>query len=188
MTVSSSAEAASCHQCKSRRLLSELHYCSNMPAPRRQCRKKFCDGCLDKFYNGASPEAGKEDKWQCPSCRGFCCCAACVRRLNPESRPVRRRSYDEPMEVSHLNIIASSPEALIDQGARALLYSVSQHQQVQKKVVQYASMQGVSEQQRVGAIVQLLSQVAFPDAWSHSKQQQNFPTTAFESSMHHQGA
>jgi hypothetical protein len=45
----------SCHQCKSRQDKSALSYCmnqkTNLPEnSNRPCRKKYCDGCLNKFY------------------------------------------------------------------------------------------------------------------------------------------
>lgn len=76
---------SSCHQCKSRCTLSSLILCKNTPATkgkgkRQGCRKKYCDRCLNKFYNENSPVPGQEIKWACPACRGICRCAACRRQ------------------------------------------------------------------------------------------------------------
>ena len=42
---------SSCHQCKSRRSLQDLIFCTNIVDKKnKHCRKKYCDGCLKKFY------------------------------------------------------------------------------------------------------------------------------------------
>jgi hypothetical protein len=51
----------SCHQCKSRQDKAFLSYCKNQKTnlpenSNRPCRKKYCDGCLTKFYNEKHPE------------------------------------------------------------------------------------------------------------------------------------
>lgn len=76
---------SSCHQCKSRCTLASLILCKNTPSSktkgkRQGCRKKYCDRCLNKFYNENSPVPGQEHKWSCPACRGICRCAACRRQ------------------------------------------------------------------------------------------------------------
>ena len=99
-TLSTLGNGSSCHQCKSRRPVNQLMFCCNNKkrghrsvhallgtgeGRRPPCRKKFCDLCLAKFYDQhpSSQEmisSGSESRWQCPSCRGFCTCAACRRR------------------------------------------------------------------------------------------------------------
>lgn len=81
----------SCHQCKNARSLEHLAYCSKLFSKRtshdmRHCRKKFCQGCLTKFY-GDSIENSKIAGWICPSCRGQCRCAACERKRRKSSTP-----------------------------------------------------------------------------------------------------
>jgi hypothetical protein len=50
----------------------------------KNCRKKFCEHCLKKFYKeGPVPPGDKT--WRCPSCRKICCCAACRRRKMREA-------------------------------------------------------------------------------------------------------
>ncbi|GAB5356504.1 hypothetical protein AAMO2058_000295600 [Amorphochlora amoebiformis] len=77
---------SSCHQCKSRRALHKLFFCSNqglctrLKDKRNLCRKKYCDQCLDKFYHETPPEKIDLPKWLCPACRSLCCCAACRRQ------------------------------------------------------------------------------------------------------------
>ena len=48
------AVGTSCHQCKSRRSVSELYFCSKSwdkkDSKSRKCLKKFCGTCLQKFY------------------------------------------------------------------------------------------------------------------------------------------
>ncbi|CEO94768.1 Zinc-finger domain-containing protein [Plasmodiophora brassicae] len=75
----------SCHQCKNARTIDQLAFCSNKFAKRtsadmRKCRKKFCQGCLAKFYNDSIDNAKSRNDWICPSCRGCCRCAACTRK------------------------------------------------------------------------------------------------------------
>eukprot|EP00474_Spongospora_subterranea_P010291 CRZ10749.1 hypothetical protein [Spongospora subterranea] len=95
--LSASQPGSSCHQCKSRRLLTELSFCGNVNKKRTHadrssslspggdfteksycCRKKYCEICLKKFYgeNRAIPDS----MWPCPSCRSICSCAACRRQ------------------------------------------------------------------------------------------------------------
>lgn len=81
----------SCHQCKNARSLEHLAFCSKLFSKRtshdmRHCRKKFCQGCLTKFY-GDSIENSKVAGWVCPSCRGHCRCAACERKRRKSSTP-----------------------------------------------------------------------------------------------------
>jgi hypothetical protein len=72
---------SSCHQCKSRRNLTALTYCSaTLDKKNKKCRKKFCGHCLKKFYKESPVQIANKGNWQCPSCRKICCCAACKRR------------------------------------------------------------------------------------------------------------
>lgn len=88
-------------RCKSRRSLAQLAFCCNLVARKTQqsssgggsnhkrpvCRKKYCDVCLNKFYKEEFPSRTGTDlahyTWLCPSCRGFCSCAACRRNQKP---------------------------------------------------------------------------------------------------------
>lgn len=77
-------KGTSCHQCKNTKDLQYLSFCMNTFEKRtknekRNCRKKFCQVCLKKFYNEELSEALRNPCWSCPSCRGECVCAACSR-------------------------------------------------------------------------------------------------------------
>jgi len=83
--VSGNGSGSSCHQCKSRCLLSSLILCKNLPSlrgkgKRQGCRKKYCDRCLNKFYSENAPTSEQQASWACPACRGICRCAACRRQ------------------------------------------------------------------------------------------------------------
>lgn len=91
VTTPGEHRGTSCHQCKNARSLEHLAYCSKLFSKRtshdmRHCRKKFCQGCLTKFY-GDSIENSKVAGWICPSCRGHCRCAACERKRRRSSTP-----------------------------------------------------------------------------------------------------
>jgi len=82
-------KGSSCHQCKTRRPNTELTFCCrNLEAEKakqiRECRKKYCNRCLNKFYNETAPQkqvaAFSVNEWVCPSCRLICSCASCRRR------------------------------------------------------------------------------------------------------------
>jgi hypothetical protein len=91
LPTSGNGSGSSCHQCKSRRGMINLIYCSNMLVKksddrRQACRKKYCEPCLMKFYNELPPDR-KDDltaEWPCPACRGLCSCAACRRGKNKD--------------------------------------------------------------------------------------------------------
>ena len=77
---SSSAAGNSCHQCKTAKDACLLLFCSSAAEKgvrKRRCRKKYCEACLRRSYNPEVAIASKQ--WVCPSCLGFCVCAACSR-------------------------------------------------------------------------------------------------------------
>ena len=80
---SSVAAGNSCHQCKTAKDASLLMFCTSAAEKgvrKRRCRKKYCESCLRRSYN---PEAAfPSDNWVCPSCQGFCVCAACSRGVD----------------------------------------------------------------------------------------------------------
>lgn len=85
---SSGKAGSSCHQCKSRRNLVALTYCtSTLDKKNKKCRKKFCGHCLKKFYKENAQVIADTQNWRCPSCRRICCCAACKRRKTKEGDP-----------------------------------------------------------------------------------------------------
>eukprot|EP01006_Ploeotia_vitrea_P042008 TRINITY_DN66595_c5_g5_i3.p1 TRINITY_DN66595_c5_g5~~TRINITY_DN66595_c5_g5_i3.p1 ORF type:complete len:803 (+),score=368.70 TRINITY_DN66595_c5_g5_i3:441-2849(+) len=101
---SGNGSGSSCHQCKSRRDMSNLIFCCNMfkrstkdkkrQGKRHVCRKKYCDQCLMKFYHEQPPPQRQDPQsnWPCPACRGICCCAACRRqkaKLHQRTEPMR---------------------------------------------------------------------------------------------------
>jgi hypothetical protein len=77
-------KGGSCHQCKNVKPLIQLRCCSNLKPTRdsgasRTCRKKFCTGCLGRFYSpGIQWLVANEG--QCVSCLGLCACASCLRK------------------------------------------------------------------------------------------------------------
>ena len=73
------------------------------------------------------------------------------------------------MSINHILAAQTDPDAILDHGARALLYSISQSKAVQSRIMQYVAMSGVSDHQKVMAIVSFLNQVAFPDSWREPK-------------------
>mmetsp|Transcript_10180 Transcript_10180/g.19549 ORF Transcript_10180/g.19549 Transcript_10180/m.19549 type:complete len:471 (-) Transcript_10180:394-1806(-) len=95
---------SSCHQCKSRRALHKLFFCSNqgnMKRPkdkRHMCRKKYCDQCLEKFYHEKPPTRTERPTWLCPACRTLCCCAACRRQ--------KAKLADDPRTMSPATSLA----------------------------------------------------------------------------------
>jgi hypothetical protein len=61
LPTSGNGSGSSCHQCKSRRGMINLIYCSNMLVKksddrRQACRKKYCEQCLMKFYGEHPPD------------------------------------------------------------------------------------------------------------------------------------
>jgi len=99
-----SACGSSCHQCKSRRAMHKLYFCSNQgsakkPKDKRHlCRKKYCDQCLEKFYQEEPPSHAEIAKWMCPACRCLCCCAACRRQ--------KAKLADDPQTMSPATSLA----------------------------------------------------------------------------------
>lgn len=78
----------SCHQCKSRRSIGDLIFCTNIVDKKnKHCRKKYCEGCLKKFYKEDVTDAMRTS-WTCPSCRQSCTCAACRRRRDGKDTPL----------------------------------------------------------------------------------------------------
>jgi hypothetical protein len=81
---------ASCHQCKTAKDPSLLFFCCSSTSGaatfsagsanlvrKRRCRKKYCDSCLKRSYS--HNVSINSPNWLCPSCLGFCVCAACGR-------------------------------------------------------------------------------------------------------------
>ncbi|KMS64992.1 hypothetical protein BVRB_040550, partial [Beta vulgaris subsp. vulgaris] len=63
----------SCHQCKSRRAIGDLIFCTNIVDKKnKHCRKKYCEGCLKKFYKEDVSDPSQRTNWSCPSCRKMC--------------------------------------------------------------------------------------------------------------------
>jgi hypothetical protein len=76
---------ASCHQCKSSKASHSLLACSSRRSLTvdgkrlRDCKKKFCGACLDRWY-GIDISTVDRAGWECPACLGTCPCAACRRK------------------------------------------------------------------------------------------------------------
>lgn len=102
---------SSCHQCKSRRNFTALTYCtSNLDNKKKNCRKKFCEHCLKKFYKESPHSIPDKTNWRCPSCRKICCCAACRRRKMKDAGqiPLDDDDDDDDEHVKPLKKIKSS--------------------------------------------------------------------------------
>eukprot|EP00471_Norrisiella_sphaerica_P004329 CAMPEP_0184478790 /NCGR_PEP_ID=MMETSP0113_2-20130426/719_1 /TAXON_ID=91329 /ORGANISM="Norrisiella sphaerica, Strain BC52" /LENGTH=359 /DNA_ID=CAMNT_0026856693 /DNA_START=119 /DNA_END=1198 /DNA_ORIENTATION=- len=114
-SINSPNFGSSCHQCKSRRSLDDLNWCSNMLAmqhgkKRPVCRKKYCDRCLLKFLGEKPPrQEGKKQResWVCPACRQICTCAACRRR---KQKTGDRISSTSPLSLSSTPASTSRPQ------------------------------------------------------------------------------
>jgi hypothetical protein len=129
----------SCHQCKSSKPLSELIQCSSRrqinpltSAKTRDCRKKYCAACLERWYNidlktlrnhhnnnnnsnnsshngGSSDSGATNNLWNCPHCQGICTCAACLRAnkskillLNSSTNTSNSNSNSNSISISNL--------------------------------------------------------------------------------------
>eukprot|EP01083_Nonionella_stella_P027111 74592_1 len=89
---------ASCHQCKTKKDVNVLFYCtktrqrkvacsaSDSAANRKRCRKKYCETCMAKYYTHEDVAQLRSVKhangwcWQCPACIDMCTCRACKRK------------------------------------------------------------------------------------------------------------
>eukprot|EP01083_Nonionella_stella_P036127 98599_1 len=86
--------AASCHQCKTKKDVKILFYCTKT-RPRAydalkrkvtRCRKKYCESCMAKYYSYNDVSQLRSVKnmsgwcWECPACIGLCTCRACKRK------------------------------------------------------------------------------------------------------------
>jgi len=88
----SASASASCHQCKTKKDVTILFFCtktrpcSSNPFKTKRCRKKYCRACMVKYYVDADIdrlEAVKDAatwRWECPSCIAICTCKACERK------------------------------------------------------------------------------------------------------------
>jgi Zinc-finger domain of monoamine-oxidase A repressor R1 len=100
---------SSCHQCKSRRNFSALTYCTgNLDRKNKNCRKKFCEHCLKKFYKEDPNDVKDRNLWKCPSCRKICCCAACRRRKTREAGSSSSSQTNTPTSSSKKHKSSSS--------------------------------------------------------------------------------
>mmetsp|Transcript_19208 Transcript_19208/g.34309 ORF Transcript_19208/g.34309 Transcript_19208/m.34309 type:complete len:284 (+) Transcript_19208:315-1166(+) len=125
-TSGGSKGGSSCHQCKSRRLFEDLTYCTSSldQNKKKTCRKKYCNHCLNKFYDEPHVPPKNKLTWICPSCRRICCCAACRRKELKQGtsgfagcrKPGRRESravpmdYDAVLDLEELRLMAIQNE------------------------------------------------------------------------------
>jgi hypothetical protein len=70
-------------------MLQEIVYCAfthekknaKSATEKRPCHKKFCMGCIRKYYPADEPHVDPGERgvhnWTCPCCRACCCCAGC---------------------------------------------------------------------------------------------------------------
>eukprot|EP01084_Bolivina_argentea_P013452 25258_1 len=89
--------SASCHQCKTKKDVNILFYCTctkvktNKPhiaykTKSIKCKKKYCTSCMTKYFNEADVETFKKYKdsiswsFDCPACQDVCTCGACKRK------------------------------------------------------------------------------------------------------------
>jgi len=87
-------DSASCHQCKVKKAVTVLLYCtktrpcSGRRSKTKRCRKKFCKSCMTKYFvesyveNLLRIKNEEKFKFDCPACIGLCSCSACKRKRN----------------------------------------------------------------------------------------------------------
>jgi len=93
IAVKKESESASCHQCKTKKDVSILFYCThkkkginNTYSKVIKCRKKYCLSCMGKYFEANKLEKFKKFKdspswsFDCPSCQNACSCRACKRK------------------------------------------------------------------------------------------------------------
>eukprot|EP01083_Nonionella_stella_P098566 277209_1 len=172
------AAGSSCHQCKSRRSLDNLIFCTNIiEKSNKSCRKKYCEHCLRKFY---SEEVEKDARhiWVCASCRKICCCAACRRREAKDKEP----GFDDPVYESYTKTYSPIQKREIEDDGTAdpdyspshsqerelpevpsngnpsfaLLYAVAQMPVVREHIHQILAREDINDGQKVESIASLL--------------------------------
>merc|ERR1719474_2572 len=84
---------ASCHQCKTKKDIGILFYCtktrpfSNNSFKTKKCRKKYCRSCMAKYYLDHDivrlhlMKDRPSWQWKCPACLLICTCRACKRSI-----------------------------------------------------------------------------------------------------------
>ena len=101
---------ASCHQCKSSKSSLHLLACSSRRSIAadgkrlRDCKKKFCGQCLQRWYGLDMDEIKRKERdggpgWRCPACEGTCPCAAC-RRKDGRTHEEGKEDEDETADGS----------------------------------------------------------------------------------------
>ena len=111
-----------CHQCKLKRSAENIAFCcnSNNTGKKlmnnnniRQCRNKYCDICLLKYYSEYPPSMARRkiegyinisNTWSCPSCRNVCCCNTCKKqrlRIDPNATHADVTKFSPAMLVAY---------------------------------------------------------------------------------------
>eukprot|EP00483_Globobulimina_turgida_P002880 UN02885 len=87
-------QSASCHQCKTKKDVSILFYCTKKKpclgntykTKVIKCRKKYCMACMTKYFEETDVVQFKKFKdslswsFDCPACQNVCSCRACKRK------------------------------------------------------------------------------------------------------------
>lgn len=92
----------SCHHCKSKKSIDALTFCSNVhhsSVKDRQCQKKYCTSCLNKWYSGVPTVL--DSQWTCYACMNRCKCKRCSKSSprTPNTRSITRSVYNPPSRV-----------------------------------------------------------------------------------------
>merc|ERR1719461_891240 len=101
------SESASCHQCKTKKDVSILFYCTHKKKGVNhsyskviKCRKKYCQSCMAKYFEVSKIEKFKKFKdspswsFDCPSCQNACSCRACKRKRAKNAKKANAPSQD----------------------------------------------------------------------------------------------
>ena len=105
-------DQASCHQCKTKKDVKVLLYCTNLkkcpndPTKMRECQKKYCTRCLAKYYDQHKISQLLKIKnlsswsWECPGCIGNCSCIACRRHRIVQSRKNQKNMHNMKQRIN----------------------------------------------------------------------------------------
>jgi len=119
---------ASCHQCKTKKDVSILFYCtrtrpcSNNSFKTKRCRKKYCQSCMNKYYPESQVEPlmsikdSTDWKFDCPACEAICTCRACKRKRSnsdhsKEASSPQSQSQTESVQSKAVHTVASTQTA-----------------------------------------------------------------------------
>ncbi|MES1920287.1 hypothetical protein MHBO_001973 [Bonamia ostreae] len=157
---------SSCHQCKSRRNKSVLLWCSSLNSS-KQCKKKYCDNCLKKFYNQSifNFTEVQQKHWKCPACENNCSCAACRRRISTMKnfKVVREVSVDhkidEKFSIEDETNSEETEEKFSEYGdVFNLLYETAQNKGNRLKMIQVLADSKFDKDEKIKKISDILQE------------------------------